>query len=569
MAGIFISYRRADSDGWTGRLRDTLRAHFGKRVFHDVDNIPDGEIFSDVIDRALQECEVALIIIGPNWANARDEHGRRLDQEEDWVRTEAAMVLSRKIRVIPVLVGGATLPQASELPEELRSITKRQAREIRSTSWDSDVGLLINQLKQILGQRRKPVWLYALPVVVVLAGLAVVAGNRYFGSPTLPGAPKEQTAASPIPAPAHQQAPTRTASNVADSPVVVASSDPKEKPQTVGTGDPPKEKPPPITPPVKAAASPAPPKEAPSSQASTVPQTSAPRSPPGSAISGSVAPARDQPRIARQEPPPAPAKSAEPVQEPGKPAAAQKDAGTGTDGVAVAPVAPRVTPEKVARAAALNLPNRPASARELKIGDNWTYRLREMRFNKSLATVTHEISGGDAGGIRESVRLGGRRAGAEAEGESTGASGATSQRRLVLEPRIFEQQVDRDARLFEFAPFMAGFTELQPGLTWTKISGAGTPDADWRFRGKVSGRERVTVPAGSFDAIKADLEGNLDVSFPTTRDMASETNPSYQTYSVWFVPEVGRAVKYVRRTYNRARVLLDHEQYELVAYQLK
>src|SRR5918992_5683735 len=156
MPGIFISYRRADSDGWAGRLRDTLRVRFGDLVFQDVDNIPDGEIFSDVIDRALNECDVALVIIGPNWANAVDEKGRRrLDQEDDWVRTETSMVLNRKIRVIPVLVGGARLPRADELPEDLRSLTKRQAREIRSNSWDSDVGLLINQLKQILGQRRK------------------------------------------------------------------------------------------------------------------------------------------------------------------------------------------------------------------------------------------------------------------------------------------------------------------------------------------------------------------------------------------------------------------------------
>ena len=100
MAGIFISYRRADSDGWAGRLRDALRVRFGELVFQDVDNIPDGEIFSDVIDRALRECDVALIIIGPNWASARDEHGvRRLDHEDDWVRTETAMVLNRTIRV--------------------------------------------------------------------------------------------------------------------------------------------------------------------------------------------------------------------------------------------------------------------------------------------------------------------------------------------------------------------------------------------------------------------------------------------------------------------------------------
>src|SRR5918992_3992322 len=165
MPGIFISYRRADSDGWAGRLRDTLRVRFGDLVFQDVDNIPDGEIFADVIDRALNECDVALVIIGPNWASARDEQGRRrLDQEDDWVRTETGMVLNRKIRVIPVLVGGARLPRAEELPEELRSLTKRQAREIRSTSWDSDVALLTHHLEHIVGHSRKrPLWLYAAP----------------------------------------------------------------------------------------------------------------------------------------------------------------------------------------------------------------------------------------------------------------------------------------------------------------------------------------------------------------------------------------------------------------------
>jgi hypothetical protein len=188
-----------------------------------------------------------------------------------------------------------------------------------------------------------------------------------------------------------------------------------------------------------------------------------------------------------------------------------------------------------------------------------------VRFNRNLATVTHEISGGDAGGIRELVRLGERKTGSEAEAEGTRAS----QRRLALEPRIFEHQIDREAKLFEFAPFLPAFLELQSGVAWTKIAGASSPDADWRFRGKITGRERVAVPAGSFDAIKAELEGNLDINFPTTRDMASETFPAYQTYVVWFAPEVGRSVKYVRRTYNRARSLLDHEQYELVSYQLK
>ena len=85
----------------------------------------------------------------------------------------------------------------------------------------------------------------------------------------------------------------------------------------------------------------------------------------------------------------------------------------------------------------------------------------------------------------------------------------------------------------------------------------------------MTGRESVRVPAGTFDAIKAELVGNYDVTFPSTRDAYNETVAAYQTYTIWYAPEVGREVKYERRTYNRARRLLEHEQYELQRYQLK
>jgi hypothetical protein len=125
--------------------------------------------------------------------------------------------------------------------------------------------------------------------------------------------------------------------------------------------------------------------------------------------------------------------------------------------------------------------------------------------------------------------------------------------------------------LFEFSPFMTAFSELRPGVTWSKIAGVTSSDSinSWRVSGKVTGRERVRVPAGSFDAIKAELEGELDLSSPSTRDPFSETTVSYQTYSVWFAPEVGRAIKYERRTFNRGLRLLEHEQYELVSYKLQ
>src|SRR5688572_5673678 len=238
MAGIFISYRRADSDGWAGRLRDALRARFGDLVFQDVDNIADGEVFSEVIDRALQNCNVALVVIGPNWATARDEHGRRLDHEEDWVRTETAMVLNRKIRVIPVLVGGARLPRAEDLPEELRSLTKRQAREIRSNSWDSDVALLAKQLEQIVGPpRKRTMWVYALPALAVVAAIGAFLAGRDTGQLAPDRAPPERTATAPvIPAPP-TEAP-RAAPNAPGPSGATADSPTREEPETAAVPKP-------------------------------------------------------------------------------------------------------------------------------------------------------------------------------------------------------------------------------------------------------------------------------------------------------------------------------------------
>lgn len=199
MPGIFISYRRSESSGHAGRLRDRLRARFGDLVFQDVDDIPDGEVFSDVIDRALKSCNVALIVIGRDWATTNDDQGRRrLDDPDDWVRVETAMVLARKIRVVPVLVGGAKLPAAEHLPDELKPLVKRQARELRDSTWDADVAILIQRLQEIIGlpgARERlggllpwkgiRTWILVTGVAIVLA----IGGSIYLGSNKSPPAP--------------------------------------------------------------------------------------------------------------------------------------------------------------------------------------------------------------------------------------------------------------------------------------------------------------------------------------------------------------------------------------------
>ena len=110
--GIFLSYRREDSAGHAGRLYENLTKRFGiGSVFRDIDTLPAGGDFVEMIGAAVRNSDVALVIIGPRWLTARGPTGeRRLDDPDDFVRNEVEAALSRAHWIIPVLVGGARMP---------------------------------------------------------------------------------------------------------------------------------------------------------------------------------------------------------------------------------------------------------------------------------------------------------------------------------------------------------------------------------------------------------------------------------------------------------------------------
>jgi hypothetical protein len=149
MRAIFISYRREDAEGQAGRLFDDLVTHFGENsVFMDVVGIEPGRDFRRVIDQHVASCGVLLAVIGKNWFDAKDEAGRRrLEDPMDFVRLETASALKRDIPVIPVLVRGATMPRAEQLPPDLAELAYRNGVELTHARWDSDVEILIRALR--------------------------------------------------------------------------------------------------------------------------------------------------------------------------------------------------------------------------------------------------------------------------------------------------------------------------------------------------------------------------------------------------------------------------------------
>jgi hypothetical protein len=147
--GIFISYRRSDSQMAAGRLADALVREFGDaRIFRDIDDIQAGADFVDTLDRALAACQTMLVVIGPQWLDHRASDGtRRLDQPDDWVRQEVARALQRGIRVIPVLLERTPMPAADALPEALQALVRRQAVPLADAHWTRDVATLIDSLR--------------------------------------------------------------------------------------------------------------------------------------------------------------------------------------------------------------------------------------------------------------------------------------------------------------------------------------------------------------------------------------------------------------------------------------
>ncbi|HZI82104.1 MAG TPA: toll/interleukin-1 receptor domain-containing protein [Vicinamibacterales bacterium] len=235
MRAIFISYRREDSEGQAGRLFTDLGRIFGPQsVFMDVAGLKAGRDFRSAIDEQVSTCGVLLAVIGKSWTDVSDSSGRRrLEDPHDFVRLETAAALKRDIPVVPVLVHGAQMPRADQLPPDMADLVYRSALEVTHARWESDVQVLANQLRPYVDvpasapPASAPAARAAeapatkgrslLLAAVVAAAVLLVAGYFYLGPSSGSSAASGTVApeASPLPGPA-APAPAPTPSPAGD-----------------------------------------------------------------------------------------------------------------------------------------------------------------------------------------------------------------------------------------------------------------------------------------------------------------------------------------------------------------
>jgi hypothetical protein len=146
---IFISYRRDGARYQARQIYSALcRVLPADQVFMDTDSIPPGADFRAILKGWVDQCDVMLALITPDWADAVDPKTgkRRLDNANDFVRIELAAGLVRDIPVVPILLDQAELPERDGLPPDLQNLVDRQAQFIEFRTFDHDVERLLSKL---------------------------------------------------------------------------------------------------------------------------------------------------------------------------------------------------------------------------------------------------------------------------------------------------------------------------------------------------------------------------------------------------------------------------------------
>ena len=154
---VFISYRRDDAAGFSHAIHDRLVEHLPKeQVFMDVLGIEPGADFVERLESTVGQCDVLQVLIGKRWAGDDGSGRSRLHDPNDWVRIEIATAIRRGVRVIPVLLDGATMPPVDSLPEELRPLTRMNAMDVRASRLNADVYDLTGATMTALGGKWPP-----------------------------------------------------------------------------------------------------------------------------------------------------------------------------------------------------------------------------------------------------------------------------------------------------------------------------------------------------------------------------------------------------------------------------
>lgn len=153
MSKIIVSYRADDTGNISGRLDDFLVNRFGdNKVQLGLEGvIQPGDDFVEAIESAVKQTDVLVVLIGTQWTA-----GDWLNDADDYDQIALKTALEEKVRIMPVLVDGATMPTADQLPEAFASLARRAGVDVSEENFRDDAGQLADQLDKHVQAKPAP-----------------------------------------------------------------------------------------------------------------------------------------------------------------------------------------------------------------------------------------------------------------------------------------------------------------------------------------------------------------------------------------------------------------------------
>jgi hypothetical protein len=144
MPRLYISTRRSDSASVPGRIIAALGKAFELKNLVVSGEVPPGTR----LDYAITPCDALLVIIGDQWATAKNQYGfSSLYDPNDLVRREIETAVRLKKPLIPLLVNTPSLPSAANLPATLAPLLDNQPFCVRDDAhFDADVDAIVAHL---------------------------------------------------------------------------------------------------------------------------------------------------------------------------------------------------------------------------------------------------------------------------------------------------------------------------------------------------------------------------------------------------------------------------------------
>jgi TIR domain-containing protein len=157
-ASIFISFRGDDEPYGAVLLQTALASRFGwSAVFRSSDSIRLGEDYVTELIGAVERCAVLLAVIGPRWSVGPGGCPRGNTGPDDWVQREIGLAFRAGKRVVPVLLGGARLPDRLDLHPTIAQLGQCQYRRLDYRRFHSEVAAFGTDLARLVpGLRRVP-----------------------------------------------------------------------------------------------------------------------------------------------------------------------------------------------------------------------------------------------------------------------------------------------------------------------------------------------------------------------------------------------------------------------------